>query len=577
MLSKLFNFNGGIPLPQHKEASTSLAIEPAAIPNRLVLPLSQHIGTPAEAIVEIGQYVLKGEKIAKADGYVSAPVHAPTSGIVEDIGDYPLPHPSGMLAQCIVIKPDGKDQWIELASHSSDYKQLNPSELRNIIRACGIVGLGGAGFPTSIKHNPGPDRTIDCLILNGAECEPYITCDDMLMRDKAKEIICGLLITKHALQAKQCIIAIEDNKPLAIKSMQQAVEEFGNNKISVAVIPTIYPAGSEKQLIFTITGKEVPENGLPLHIGIVCQNVGTTAAVYRAINHGEPLISRYVTIAGDVKQPRNLDVLFGTSVNDLVNQCGGSTGDVRRLIIGGPMMGFAMQQITIPVIKTTNCVLIDAGQSKELQKQKYTMPCIRCGSCADVCPIKLLPQQLYWFSKAQELDRIQDFNIFDCIECGCCDYVCPSQIPLVQYYRFAKSEIWKRERDQQKSDNARERHEFHQFRLEREKAEKAEKLRQKKAALKAKELQKELKKGQTENNENETKENPAKSTAILDAIARVKAKKEKQHITAKNTDELTVSQERMIKEIDERRAEQRNAIPNSIDSTDSDNVDKTKK
>ena len=537
MLKKLFNFHGGIHIPQHKNASTTLAVKPAAIPERLVLPLSQHIGNPAEPMVKIGQSVLKGEKIARADGYVSSPVHAPTSGTIEDIGDYPLPHPSGMSAQCIVIKPDGKDEWIELTGHSGDYKDLDPSELRNIIRSSGIVGLGGAGFPTAIKHNPGPDRVIDTLILNGSECEPYITCDDMLMRDKAKEIICGLLITKHALQAKHCVIAIEDNKPQAIKSMQEAIDEFGSVKIKVTVIPTIYPAGSEKQLIFSVTGKEVPKNGLPFHIGVVCQNVGTTAAVYRAINHGEPLISRYVTITGDVQQPKNLEVLFGTPVNELIEQCGGSTGDIRRLIIGGPMMGFAMQQVNIPVIKTTNCILVDAAQSKELQKHKYTMPCIRCGSCADVCPVNLLPQQLYWFSKAQELDRIQEYNIFDCIECGCCDYVCPSQIPLVQYYRFAKSEIWKRERETKKSDNARERHEFHQFRMEREKSEKAEKLRLKKEALK---LQKQKQEQADKDSLSETTEKPAKeaapkNAAILAAIARAKSKKEQQKAAPKNT------------------------------------------
>jgi len=572
MISKLFNFRGGVQIPSHKKESTGLPVEPAAIPGRLILPLSQHIGNPAESIVEIGQSVLKGEKIARADGYVSAPVHAPTSGTIEDIGCYPLPHPSGMLSECIVIKPDNEDRWTSLTKHASDYKELDPSELRNIIRSSGIVGLGGAGFPTSIKHNPGPDRKIQTLILNGSECEPYITCDEMLMQDKPKEIICGLLITKHALQAERCVIAIEDSKQNAIKQMQQAVEEFGDNKIEVAIIPTIYPAGSEKQLIFTITGKEVPENGLPLHIGVVCQNVGTSAAVYRAINHGEPLISRYVTVAGDVNQPRNFEVLFGTPTIDLIEQCGGSTGDIRRLIIGGPMMGFAMQQTNIPVIKTTNCVLVDAGQSQDLPKRQYTMPCIRCGSCADVCPVNLLPQQLYWFSKAQEFDRIQEYNIFDCIECGCCDYVCPSQIPLVQYYRFSKSEIWKRERDKQKSDVARERHEFHQYRVEREKEEKAEKLRQKKAALKAKEQAK----AETETSTEETKKAEPKNAAILAAMERVKAKKAAQKVQPQNIDDLTEQQKKLIADVDDRRASQRDNNNGSTEKSSGEPSEKNK-
>ena len=555
MLSKLFNFKGGIQVPQHKDISTTLAVRPAPIPKRLVLPLSQHIGSPAVTIVEVGQKVLKGEVIAKADGYVSAPIHAPTSGIIDDIGEYPLPHPSGMSAQCIVLNPDGEENWIKLNGHSGDYKQLDPSELRNLIRSSGIVGLGGAGFPTSIKHNPGPDKVVETLILNGAECEPYITCDDMLMRDKAREIICGLLITKYALQARHCFIAIEDNKPKAIEAMKEAVSELGNNKIEVKTIPSIYPAGSEKQIIFTVTGKEVPKNGLPLQIGVVCQNVGTTAAIYRAIHHGEPLISRYVTITGDVKQPANLEVLFGTAIDDLITECGGSTNNIRRLIIGGPMMGFAMQESSIPAVKTTNCVLVDAGKTQDLAPKQYTMPCIRCGNCADVCPIDLLPQQLYWFSKAQELDRIQEYNIFDCIECGCCDYVCPSQIPLVQYYRFAKSEIYNREREQKKSDKARERHEFHLLRVEREKAEKAEKLRQKKAALKLKEKQKEAANASSDTT---AKEPDAKNAAIIAAMERVKAKKAKQHTAPKNTDELTDSQKKLVEEIDERRAKQRN-------------------
>jgi len=565
MMGKLFNFLGGIHIPQHKDVSTSSKVVSAKIPQRLILPLSQHIGSPSKPLVEIGQRVLKGEKIANADGYVSAPLHAPTSGQIEDIGDYPLPHPSGMLGQCIVIKPDNKDEWTSLTPHAGDYKTLNPSELRNIIRSSGIVGLGGAGFPTAIKHNPGPEREIETLILNGSECEPYITCDDMLMRERAKEIVCGLLIIKHAVQAKKCVIAIEDNKPIAIQSMQAAVKEFADSNIQVTVIPTIYPAGSEKQLIFTITGKEVPKNGLPFQVGVVCQNVGTTAAVYRAINHGEPLISRYVTVTGDVKNPKNLDVLFGTSAHELIEQCGGATGngenngDIRRIIIGGPMMGFAMQQVAIPIIKTSNCILVDANQSKDLQKRKFTMPCIRCGSCADVCPVNLLPQQLYWFSKAQELDRIQEYNLFDCIECGCCDTVCPSHIPLVQYYRFAKSEIWKRERETQKSDVARERHEFRQFRVERDKSEKAEKLRQKKAALKEREIKKDKESSKALENEgsSETKPKQPKNAAILAAMERVKAKKKNQQVTPKNTDDLTDAQKKLVKEIDDRRANQR--------------------
>ena len=548
MISKLFNFRGGVHVPQYKEISTQQPVRNAKIPSKLVLPLSQHIGTAAKPLVKIGQQVLKGEKIATADGYVSTPIHAPTSGVIEDIGDYPIPHPSGMSAQCIVLKPDDEDKWAELVSHAKDYSELNPSQLRNLIRSAGIVGLGGAGFPTFIKHNPGPDRVIDTLIINGSECEPYITCDDMLMQEKPEEIICGLLIIQHALQAKRCVIAIEDNKPNAIASIKNALQKFANDKIEIAEIPTLYPAGSEKQLIYTVTGKEVPQDGLPMHIGIVCQNVGTTAAVYRAINHGEPLISRYVTVTGDIGQPQNLEVLVGTPIDELIEQCGGSNTNIKRLIIGGPMMGFAMHQLDLPVIKTTNCVLVDAGQSKDLQARQHIMPCIRCGSCADACPINLLPQQLYWYSKSQEFEKAQEYNLFDCIECGCCDYVCPSQIPLVQYYRFAKGEIWKRELETQKSDIARQRHEFHQFRIEREKAEKAEKHRQKKAAL--------ANNKKTEETKDEKKVDQ-KQAAILAAMERVKKKKAQSDVAPKNVENLSEQQKQLIEEVDQRRAKQR--------------------
>lgn len=555
MISKLFQFKGGIRVPHYKDISNQESVTPAKIPSRLVLPLHQHIGEAAEPCVNIGDQVLKGQKIANANGYVSAPIHAPTSGIIEDIGDYPIAHPSGMSALCIVIQPDGKDQWAELESRAKDYTSIDPSHLRNIIRRAGIVGLGGAGFPTFIKHNPGPNGSVDTLIINGSECEPYITCDDALMRERADEIVCGILIIKHALNAKRVVIAVEDNKPEAFQSIKKALDEFDEKTIEAVQIPTLYPAGSEKQLIYTITGKEVPKNSLPIHISVVCQNVGTTAAVYRAIHHGEPLISRYVTITGDIGQPKNLEVLFGTPIEELVEQCGGVKGTVRRLIVGGPMMGFAMHQLNLPVIKTTNCVLIDAESSKVFREREFAMPCIRCGSCADACPIGLVPQQLYWHSKAQEFDKAQDYHLYDCIECGCCDYVCPSKIPLVQYYRFAKAEIWKREQETQKADTARQRHEFKQFRVEREKAEKAEKHRQKKAALEAKTN---AKKDDTKDGVKDDKSDPKKA-AILAAMERAKAKKAEAKTKPQNTDNLTDAQKHLIEKIDARRTERRAA------------------
>jgi len=541
----LRKFIGGIHVPQHKQESLRLPVTSPAIPNELVLPLHQHIGSEAIPVVAVGEHVLKGQRIARAPDYVSAPIHAPTSGEIVSIGMMAVPHPSGMSGNCIVIKSDGKDEWCELRPHSEDFRHLDPSELRNLIREAGIVGLGGAGFPSYIKLNPGPKGKVETVILNGAECEPYITCDDKLMQDRPEEIVAGLLIIRHALQAEKCVIAIEDNKPEAFAALDAAVKRLAQPELRVMQIPTIYPAGSEKQLIHTVTGKQVPSDGLPIHVGVVCQNVGTAAAIYRAVHHGEPLISRYITITGDVNIPINLEVLIGTSVVELVRHAGNYKSVPKRIIMGGPMMGFALQSDSLPAIKTTNCILVDNGENESLYQRKEILPCIRCGQCADVCPIQLLPQQMYWHSRATEFEKLQEYNLFDCIECGCCDYVCPSQIPLVQYYRFAKAEIWLREREKEKSNIARERHEFRQFRIEREKQERAEKHKKRMSALKQ------------ENEVVDKKKEDPKKAAIVAAMERVKAKKAAQVVELKNTANLTPEQKQKIAEVDARRVQQR--------------------
>jgi len=472
-------FKGGVHAPQHKDESSREPVRPARLPKRLTLPVHQHIGEPAKPTVSIGERVLKGQLIAQASGFVSAAVHAPSSGTVTDIGYYPVPHPSGLSAPCIIIDTDGNDRWIEPPT-TEDYRAIDPSHLRKLIRDAGIVGLGGAGFPAFIKLNPGSGKHIDTLILNGVECEPYITCDDRLMRERSAGIIAGMRIMRHALRARECIIAIEDNKPMAFEAMcRAAANEPG---VRIALLPTVYPQGSEKQLIKVITGREVPSNGLPIHIGLVMHNVGTAYAVHRAIEHGEPLISRYVTVTGDaVKQPRNLEVLFGMSILDLLQECEADLAAAERIIVGGPMMGFALHALNTPVIKTVNCIL--ATTAGRFPRPQRAMPCIRCGACMDACPVKLLPQQLYWYAHAKDFLRVQEYHLFDCIECGCCAYVCPSHIPLVQYYRFAKAEIWSREQEREKAEVARKRYEFRQQRLEREKGERASRLDEKKAEL----------------------------------------------------------------------------------------------
>lgn len=508
-MRKLWSFQGGLKLEGHKAMSMQTPIQIAALPQQLILPLHQHIGEPAYPIVDVGDRVLTGQMVAQAEGFVSAPVHAPSSGTVIAIEDRPTAHPSGMPGLCIVIDTDGEDEWIETVSHQDSYKHLDPSELRNLIRDAGIVGLGGAGFPTFIKLNPGAKKTIDTLILNGAECEPYITCDAMLMQERPRDIIEGIIIMRHALQAKQCIVAIEDNKPAAIKAMHAALSAQEKTIIEVIAIPTRYPAGSEKQLIKTITGFAIPATELPVKHGIVCHNMGTAVAIGDTVLRGKPLISRIVTVSGHaVNKPGNYDTRLGTPMHTLLEQADVDFDRLDRLVMGGPMMGFEVLHDASPVLKTTNCLL--ANVSEDVAEPEHVMPCIRCGECTKVCPAGLLPQQLYWYARAKDFDMTQKYNLFDCIECGCCTQVCPSHIPLVQYYRYAKTEIYAQERDKKKSDIARQRHEFNLYRQERKKQEDEERRRKKKELL------------------NQSQQSDTKQDAIAAALARVQAKKNQQ-------------------------------------------------
>jgi len=525
---KQSSFDGGIVVDGHKSISTQRPIQQALLPDKLIIPCQQHIGQIAKPVVEVGAHVLKGQLLAQPQGMISAPVHAPTSGTVRAIESQHVPHPSGLLSECIIIEPDGNDTWI--TRNKTDYTQTSPDELRHLIRDAGIVGLGGAGFPSHVKLSI--DEQPHTLILNGAECEPYISCDDMLMRERALEIIQGALIMQRALHAKEIIIGIEDNKPQAIQAMRSATE---NSPVQICVIPTRYPAGGEKQLIKALTGKEVPSRGIPMNIGIICHNVATAAAVYHAVSLGEPLIQRVVTLTGPaMPEPQNIDVYIGTPIDSLLKMTHNELDTTAKISMGGPLMGFAIPERQVPVIKTSNCLLAEHQQPKPA-----ALPCIRCGQCADACPVNLLPQQLYWYARARDFDKTQDYHLFDCIECACCDFVCPSQIPLVQYFRFAKTEIWQQEQDRNKSDHARERHEFHLERVEREKRERAEKRAQKQAELKKK--------------LNKKDDSDPKKAAIQAALARVKQKKAEASIKPKNTDNLTAAQQCQIAEADKRR------------------------
>ena len=463
----VYDFPGGVHPAEHKTVSNRTPIAPGPRPAQLVLPLNMHLGAPARPIVAVGDRVLKGQMLAEPAGAVSAALHAPTSGTVVALGPRPIQHPSGMDALCIVLEPDGEDRWAERRP-VADHTRLGPGKLIALLRDAGVAGLGGAGFPTSIKVNLGDHQRVEQLIINAVECEPYITADDRLMRERADEIVLGIQILQYLLNPHDTLIGIEDNKPEAIAALRAACAD---SDVEVRVVPTKYPSGGEKQLIQLLTGKEVPSGSIPAQCGVVCQNVGTAWAVKRAVHDGEPLLSRITTVTGDaVARPGNYEVWLGTPVADLLHHAGVDKERLGRLVMGGPMMGFTLHDPSVPVVKTSNCVI--AASAEELPEPPPEQACIRCGACAEVCPANLLPQQLYWYAKTDDFERAQHHNLMDCIECGACAYVCPSHIPLVQYYRYAKGEIRTQAAEQIKADRARERFEARQARLEREQAEK---------------------------------------------------------------------------------------------------------
>ncbi|HTO20343.1 MAG TPA: electron transport complex subunit RsxC [Pseudomonas sp.] len=480
MHTTVWDIPGGIHPPERKDLSNRTQIQPAPLPARLILPLSQHLGAPAEPCVAVGERVLKGQKIADAQGTVSVPLHAPTSGTVSFIGPQPYPHVSGMNAPAIVIDSDGQDEWCELQP-VADFRSLAPADLLTLIREAGINGLGGAGFPTAAKLAARPLDKVGTLIINGTECEPYITADDLLMRERAAALVGGVDILAHLLQPQTVLIGIEDNKPEAIAAVRAAL---GERPYVLKVFPTKYPSGGEKQLIQILTGREVPSGGLPADIGMLCQNVGTCVAIHDAVVLGKPLISRITTLTGEaLERPMNVEALIGTPVNELLAFAGLKPNSLDRLIMGGPMMGFSLPSRDVPVIKTTNCLLAATG--KELPPPPPALPCIRCGECAEACPASLLPQQLHFFALGQDHEQLRAQHLFDCIECGACAYVCPSNIPLVQYFRAAKGEIRELEQKQQKAEHSRQRFEQRQERLRRaeEQKEAERKARAEKAAL----------------------------------------------------------------------------------------------
>lgn len=429
----LATFKGGIHPPDKKELSKDKKILPTKPPKRVVIPLVQHIGAPCKLSVSVGQEVKKGEILGTPEGFVSAPVHSSVSGKVIAIGDFPLA--TGRMVTSVVIENDGREEWT-LLKDNPDYMKLSPDELKVKVKDAGIVGMGGAAFPAHVKLSPPKEKPVDVVILNGAECEPYLTADYRLMIERPQDVVEGLKILMKILGVSKGFIGIENNKPDAVEAMKKAAS--GEPNIEVCALKVKYPQGAEKMLIKAIAGREVPPRGLPMDVGVVVQNIGTAVAIYEAARYGKPLIERVVTVTGEgIKEPKNLMVKIGTLVSDLIEECGGFKDGPAKVISGGPMMGFAMYSLDVPVTKGTSGVLV-LPEEGVVHAEDFG-PCIRCGRCIDICPMGLMPSMLSVLSEKGFYEETKDYNLFDCFECGSCTYVCPSKRPIVQLIRLAKS------------------------------------------------------------------------------------------------------------------------------------------
>lgn len=431
----LATFKRGIHPQDKKTLAANSPVADAKSPKIAVIPLSQHAGAPCKPLVSIGQEVKKGEVIGEPGGFVSAPVHASISGKVIAIAEFP--NAMGRMVNSIVIENDSKEEWTVLKDNP-DYMDLPADVLKEKIKAAGIVGLGGAAFPTSVKLSPPKEKPIDSVIINGAECEPYLTADYRIMLEKSKEIVEGLKILMKVLNVSKGFIGIENNKPDAIAKMKEAAR--GEQGISVIACEVKYPQGAEKMLIKAVVGREVPPRGLPMDVGVVVQNVGTALSVYEAARYGKPLIERVVTITGEgIKEPKNLMVRIGTKLSELIDECGGFKDDTAKVIAGGPMMGFAVSTLDIPVTKGTSGILVMT--EAEIRHSEKFGPCMRCGRCIDACAMGLMPFMLSILSEIGHYEEAKEYNLFDCFECGACTYVCPAKRPIVQLVRLAKSMV----------------------------------------------------------------------------------------------------------------------------------------
>lgn len=469
----------GVHPDDHKRPAADAPVRVMPMPARLYLPLVQHLGGPARPVVLVGQTVLKGQLLAEAQGMVSAPIHAPTSGTVAAVTEVTAPHLSGLALPAIILDADGRDEWGELLGCDDPFA-LSGEEIGRKVAAAGVVGLGGAAFPSAVKLAGASRAQVAILILNGGECEPYLSCDDRLMRDQAAGIVDGIRIMLHATGARTALVGIEDNKPEAVAAMARAAA--GQGAIQVRAVPARYPMGSEKQLIQVLTGIEVPADGRPADVGVLVHNVGTALAVRAAVREGRPLISRLVTVNGAcANAPGNVEVPIGTLAEEVIAFAGGLKGEglgLARRVMGGPMMGMQIPHWRVPVVKGTSGIL--ALDSREAAEQEPD-PCIRCGSCVKACPMGLLPLEMVSRIRNDALEEAVGYGLKDCIACGCCAYVCPSRIPLVQYFVHAKGELAARDRARLRQEATRKLAQQRQERLDREAREKAEAAARRKA------------------------------------------------------------------------------------------------
>ncbi len=428
-------FNGGIHPPYNKELTKNKPIKETVLPSKVILPMGMHVGAPCEPLVKVGDMVKKGQKIGDSKAFVSVPVHASISGKV--IAVEPRLWPGGGLMMSVVIESDGKDEAYEDINPPKPLDKLTPEEIKSIIREAGMAGLGGAGFPTHVKLAVPPEKNIDTIIVNAAECEPYITADHRLLLEHPEDVVLGLKAIMKAVNVNKGIIAIEDNKIDALDGINRAIA--GSEGIQVIILATKYPQGGEKQLIQAVTNREVPSGGLPMDVGVIVNNAGTCAAIAKVLKTGMPLIERITTVTGSgINEPSNLLIRIGTPLIDIIEQCGGFKGTPGKVLMGGPMMGLAQSTLDVPAIKGTSGILVLEKSDVKLFEPST---CINCARCVDACPINLLPTRLAKFSEKGRWKDAEDYHAMDCIECGCCAYVCPAHIPLTQHIRIAKNTI----------------------------------------------------------------------------------------------------------------------------------------